>query len=426
MPLIEHPLRLALAHEVHARPFTPVVAPERIVHHAMLSGEGGAAADRAHLSKLMAHLGLQDVPPGATHVVRGFGSVRLKWERHTEFCTWTLFDRSAFDDPFAGPPHPAIIPTQWLDNLPGQRLAATRVVVEPAGRIARDPSVLERYFEEEFLAGSRVSGGAAAAWTDFRVHADGFGRVYVEDFGLSPRQAGRLAQRFLEIDTYRMMALLGLPVAREIGPLVTAIDGELTRITAQLRDLGPGGQERELLQTLIGLGAEIERMTSASDYRFAATRAYAALVERRIAELREERAEGLQTIAEFTDRRLAPALRTVDAMGGRLRGVAERLSRAATLLRTRVDIALEEQNQALLVSMDSRAKVQLRLQAAVEGLSLAAISYYAASLLGYLFKAAEKAGAPINADLTTGLAIPVLLLGFWLLLRRARRHLRGD
>jgi alpha-1,3-rhamnosyl/mannosyltransferase len=31
MPLIEHPLRLALAHEVHARPFTPVVAPERIV-----------------------------------------------------------------------------------------------------------------------------------------------------------------------------------------------------------------------------------------------------------------------------------------------------------------------------------------------------------------------------------------------------------
>jgi uncharacterized membrane-anchored protein len=106
--------------------------------------------------------------------------------------------------------------------------------------------------------------------------------------------------------------------------------------------------------------------------------------------------------------------------------VAERLSRAATLLRTRVDIALEEQNQALLVSMDSRAKVQLRLQAAVEGLSLAAISYYAASLLGYLFKAAEKAGAPINADLTTGLAIPVLLLGFWLLLRRARRHLRGD
>jgi uncharacterized membrane-anchored protein len=358
--------------------------------------------------------------------VRGFGSVRLKWERHTEFCTWTLFDRSAFDDPFSGPPHPAIIPPQWLDDLPGQRLAATRVVIEPAGRIARDPMVLERYFEEEFLAGSRVSGGTAAAWTDFRVHADGFGRVYVEDFGLSPRQAGRLVQRFLEIETYRMMALLGLPVAREIAPRMTAIDGELTRITAELRDLGPDGRERQLLQTLIGLGAEIERMTSASDYRFAATRAYAALVERRIAELREEREEGLQTIAEFTDRRLAPALKTVDAMAGRLRGVAERLSRAATLLRTRVDIALEEQNQALLVSMDQRARIQLRLQAAVEGLSLAAISYYAASLLGYLYKAAEKGGFPVSADVMTGLSIPVLLAAFWPLLRRARRHLRGE
>jgi uncharacterized membrane-anchored protein len=223
-----------------------------------------------------------------------------------------------------------------------------------------------------------------------------------------------------------MMALLGLPVAREIAPRMTAIDGELTRITAELRDLGPDGRERQLLQTLIGLGAEIERMTSASDYRFAATRAYAALVERRIAELREEREEGLQTIAEFTDRRLAPALKTVDAMAGRLRGVAERLSRAATLLRTRVDIALEEQNQALLVSMDQRARIQLRLQAAVEGLSLAAISYYAASLLGYLYKAAEKGGFPVSADVMTGLSIPVLLAAFWLLLRRARRHLRGE
>jgi hypothetical protein len=34
---------------------------------------------------------------------------------------------------------------------------------------------------------------------------------------LTQRQAGRTVQRLVEIETYRMMALLGLPVAKEVG-----------------------------------------------------------------------------------------------------------------------------------------------------------------------------------------------------------------
>ena len=73
--------------------------------------------------------------------------------------------------------------------------------------------------------------------------------------------------------------------------------------------------------------------------------------------------------------------------------------------------------------MDKRAALQLRLQETVEGLSVGVLSYYAVGLLSYGFKAAKAAGLPINADLATGLAIPVVLATFWLGMRRIRHHL---
>jgi uncharacterized membrane-anchored protein len=94
------------------------------------------------------------------------------------------------------------------------------------------------------------------------------------------------------------------------------------------------------------------------------------------------------------------------------------------LLSTRVDIKRERQNQALLASMDRRAKLQLRLQQTVEGLSLAAIVYYVVGLVGYAAKAGKAGGLPIEPDLTVGLAIPIVALLGLVLLRRARRALR--
>jgi uncharacterized membrane-anchored protein len=219
-----------------------------------------------------------------------------------------------------------------------------------------------------------------------------------------------------------MMALLALPVAREVAPSISAADRELVAITAAMHNLGGLGDERRLLAKLTALAAEVERLTAQSSYRFGAARAYNTLVERRIGELREQRIEGVQTVAEFMDRRLAPALRTCAATAERLEAIAARLQRAGDLLRSRVDIALEAQNQALLASMDRRARIQLRLQATVEGLSVAAISYYVVGLIGYGVKALEKGGVPLSPELATGVAIPVVVVGVWLLVRRVRRH----
>lgn len=421
VPPADHPFRVALTNEVHARPFAALRTPARVGHVAMLSGEGGFAADRAHLDALLDRFGRKRPAPDANHVFEDLGAFCLKWERHTEFCTWTVFVDGTAASPFAVPAIEAL-PADWVAGLPGSRLVAIHVAVERA--VA--PSAVDdlaRHFDPEFMAGSAVSGGGAEAWTDFRIHQDGFGRILVRDRSLKPRQAGRLVQRLLEIETYRMMALLALPVAREVGPTIFAADRELVAITAAMHEFGGLGDERRLLGKLTGLAAEVERVTAQSSYRFGAARAYGALVERRIDELREQRIEGVQTIAEFMERRLAPALRTCTATAERLEAIAARLQRAGDLLRSRVDIALEAQNQALLASMDRRARIQLRLQATVEGLSVAAISYYVVGLIGYAAKALEKGGVPVHAELATGLAIPIVLAGVWALVRRVRRHI---
>ena len=182
------------------------------------------------------------------------------------------------------------------------------------------------------------------------------------------------------------------------------------------------GSDESLLGELTKLAAEVELARNASEMRFSASRAYHDLVRTRIAELRERRLEGIQTIEEFMTRRLTPAIATCTAVSQRLRDLSDRVAHASSLLLTRVEIARERQNQALLASMDRRARLQLRLQQTVEWLSVAAVTYYVAGLIGYASKALKTAGMTVNPDLATGVSIPVIgALVAWALHRTRRR-----
>jgi uncharacterized membrane-anchored protein len=118
---------------------------------------------------------------------------------------------------------------------------------------------------------------------------------------------------------------------------------------------------------------------------------------------------------------MGPAMRTCQSVEQRQADLSEKLARAANLLRTRVDVELERQNQTLLESMDRRARLQLRLQQTVEGLSVAAVSYYVLGLIHYLAEGAAVAGAPIEPGVATALAVVPVVLGIWWLVRRIRR-----
>jgi uncharacterized membrane-anchored protein len=279
--------------------------------------------------------------------------------------------------------------------------------------------------------GSRGAGnghahdGDSCAVTDFQLREDGFERVLVVAAAdTTDSRAGRIAQRLLEVETYRLMALRGLPVAKALAPMLAAAEGELAAITARLE--ATQVSEQQLLHELITLAATVERATAEHMYRFSATQAYDTLVRQRIVELRERAIPGAQTIGEFMQRRLSPAIATVAASAQRLSSLSERIERAGALLRTRVDIATEAQNQQLLAKLTRGQELQLRLQSTVEGLSIAAISYYVVSLVHYAATAASAAGLPIDPEIAAGALIAPVLWAVWRTTRRIHRHLRSD
>ena len=75
--------------------------------------------------------------------------------------------------------------------------------------------------------------------------------------------------------------------------------------------------------------------------------------------------------------------------------------------------------------MNRRAKLQLRLQETVEGLSIVAITYYASQLVQYVAKGAKYA-LPVNPDILTAVSIPLIAGLAALGLRSMRRKLAAE
>ena len=419
----EHPQRLPLADEVHARPSPTLRTPSRATFVALLIDPADRPREAAHLAELCERFAVAPPEPAAGHFVAELDGLTLQWERHGEFSSYTFILPGLSPAPFSEPPARRL-PLGWLAATPGRVIVAAHAKVIAASARDIDANFLARHFGANVVCGGEVGDGSGAAYTDFRLHADGFSRVVLVDAGFTARQAGRMLQRLFDIEAYRMMALLALPIARHRAGELMAIEAALAAVTA---DIASGrGDDEALLNQVTRLAAEVESALAASQFRFGACRAYAELVAMRIGELRERRLPGVQPIGEFMARRFNPAVATCATVSQRLHGASERVARAGALLSTRVDIARERQNQALLGSMDRRAKLQLRLQQTVEGLSVAAIVYYAAGLVGYLAEGLRGAGAAIEPDLVVGASIPVLAALVLYATRRARRRMLRD
>ncbi|MFT5532377.1 MAG: putative membrane-anchored protein [Candidatus Paceibacteria bacterium] len=441
-PILNHPLRMALAAEAHSRPFLQLDAPESVTHLALYADIDGTPD--WHLRKLIdlcGCFGVAGPADDAKYFYYDFGRFRLKWECHTEFATFTFAMRQVDSFPLAQAFErtPLMhIPQHWLHGLSGKILVAAHVILDKSGRSDDTTSKeIRAVFEGLSLAASVVLQDAEV-WSDFLIQSDGFSRFVVRDLGLREHQLGRLVQRVLEIETYRMMALLGLPRAQASATTLNTIEAELARLTAEMVDSDdvvtvtgaseasgePDDNERTLLRSITGLAARSEKLAVDNSYRFSASHAYFQLVKARIEELREVRIDGLPTLREFMERRLSPAMSTCSATVRRQTALAERIAHSNELLSTRVGIAQELHNRQILQSMNARAAQQLRLQQAVEGLSVVAVSYYMVGLCGYAAKAAKSAGLPINTDLVTGLMVPVIVLLVWMGLRRLHGRIK--
>ncbi len=413
--------REALFNELHTRPFPVLATPSRLSHFAA-SNTGSSDDEIAHISELSHRYAITPPSPGSSCYYQDFGGFTLRWERHTEFSTYIIIQPNPADEPFSGTAMD-LIPAEWIETLPGEIFSAQHLELQEAPAGSADKELLRRYFEGQRLIGSASMDAQAELWTSYRIHSDGFGRFVLLNRSLNPCQCGRLARALLELETYRMFMLESLPLAKSVSPQVREMDQELARIIQQITDIEGLDDERRLLGELSLLAARTEQLISDTNYRFSAAEAYHALVQTRIDELREREIAGLMTIREFLQRRLTPAWRTCEATRDHLEDLSERINRANELIRARVDLALESQNQALLQSMDRRSQLQLRLQQAVEGLSIAAISYYAVGLVKYVVTALKETDLPVNSDVVTGVSVPVIVAGVAFMVHRFKKKL---
>lgn len=418
--IANHPLRNQLSNEVHARPYEQLTAPLQASHLALLSDETRLPEERTSISALCERFAVPPISPAARHFSADMGTFRLKWERHSEFSSYTFFHSAPFDQPFQ---EPAIgrVPREWLAQLPGEILTATHVALAPSDYPRQKIEELARLFASNTVTGSVVTGGAAQAWTDFRIHADGFSRFLIQDRSLRSRQAGRLIQRLCEIEQYRLLALLAFPLAQQYGQRLGRLDQSLSTLTSGIVGIDNLEDEQRALAELTGLAAEVEQISSSSSYRFSAAAAYYDIIQQRLADLREDRIQGVQTLHEFLERRLAPAMQTCRSVDQRIQALSTRVTRTSNLLRTRVDVSMEGQSRDLLKSMDKRASLQLRMQETVEGLSVVVLSYYLLGMVGYGLKAVKSTGVGVNVELGVGIAIPFVITTVFFAVRRLKR-----
>ncbi|MES0861814.1 DUF3422 domain-containing protein [Ruegeria sp. SCPT10] len=422
-PIDDHPLRYALANELHARPFPSAEVPCTVAFLAIKKPaaaiEGERQADIAHLTELLTRYGASRPQPDATHYAGQIGRHWLKWEQHTEFVTYTAISQNvsvrAFD-----PADFEVFPADWVMASPGKSITSIlmRVVRRPDQDAVR--ALLPDWFEPESLAVSCVLDDAAICASDFRIDPAGhmrFALFVSEDTG--QRRIGRIIQRLCEIETYKAMSMLGFARVKDLTPRIGELDQKLTALMGEMTD-GENHPD-DLLPDLLRISTELETLSARCAFRFGATGAYEAIVNQRIAVLREERFMGRQSFADFMMRRYDPAMRTVKSTEKRLQTLSDRAIRAGDLLRTRVDVERSAQNQALLESMDKRADLALRLQHTVEGLSVVAISYYAVSLVSYMLYPLTSTGLS-KGTLTALITLPVILM-VWAAVHRIRKRL---
>lgn len=404
--------------EIHARP-QPLIQPPRGLLQIAFMTEGDLGKDRAAMSALSKRLGVAEPDHGTPLHGVTWDEGDMHCEKHTEFSTYLW---SAMLDPTTGAPcgdnpfRQGFIP-------PGPVVSGISLKLLPW----TDETEKEaKYFDPVSLCYSLVENGAAAILTDFQQDEQGLTHILILARDLTPAQAGALAQRLLEIETYRTLALLALPLIRSVILDLRRMEARLAVITDEMcAGLLDRRNSDVLLAELTRLAAELEASVAANLYRFGASRAYYEIVEERLAVLAEESVAGYFTWRDFLHRRIAPAIRTCQSVKERQDKLSDKLTRAISLLHSWIDVELERQNRDLLTAMNNRAKLQLRLQQTVEGLSVAAVSYYVVSLLNYLLKGIPGIHSFVEPGLAITILVPIVLLIIWWVVRGIR-HKHGD
>lgn len=365
--------------ELHARPSIYFTGPAFVEHIALMP----SALPAFHGSRYLPDGGNNDDP-------------RTQVEHHTEFVTITRVTQLSAEADTWPVSSLSVDDIAALVEMDAPRLISRVGILVLGSTPAELGSTLSKLGFRD-TAASLIGGGAAQVCSDFRVQDDQTSRILLFNKDLNAYRLGRMVRRIYEIETYRSMALLGLPEARRLAPLLGDYDKKLVQLTNR-NQTTPTTEHKRLLDEISSLSAQIISAAAETRNRFGATSAYAKIVEERIGELRESHVAGFQRFGVFVARRFRPAVRTCEATALRLDQLSHATMHLIDLLQTRIQVEIEYQNAIQIQAMADRAATQVKIQRAVEGFSIIAISYYLLSLLKVAFETADHAGFHISSS----------------------------
>ena len=416
-----HPLRDVLDKELQQRTFPALVAPCRLCQFMLTVAPASRSSELSFMQQLARQQGSYFSETDHDINLPLFGG-SLRFEKHGEFSSYVFIqpgsEKQLFDDPLD------FLPSKdWLDNIPGQIFRVVQLSVITPAQLKANTDI-DQLFNPDNCISSLLAGKKARIWTDFQKHAEGAGRMLLLDQGLSPAALGRLVQQLFDLGNYRKLSLLGWPLSRQALARLTLLEQQLSDIIQRIEH--KQNDDEHLLNEITTMAAQTEHLIADTSSRLQATAAYYQLTLDRIRSLNETPIEGLLSLQDFTERRLTPAFRTSESVVFRQNTLSGRLGRSTELLRTRINLKLEQQNQQLLASMDKRAKLQLNMQQMVEGLSLVAISYYAVQLSDKAISALSYWLPHLDSPRWQSLSVPLVIVTVCLLLLWLNRQLHRD
>ncbi len=404
-----HPQRDLLEKELQQRFFPALQAPCRICHFMLTLAPSSRQAEFQLMQQRAAALGVE-LQEGATDLNLQFDHLMLRWERHSEFSTYSFIYSEVSSEFLA--PESYLPTTDWFDQIPGQLFRVVQLLIVK-GQHQVQPAELVNLFTADHCISSLVAGQQARIWTDFCKHPEGGGRMLLSDEGLSASALARLVQQLFDLGNYRKLSLLGFPQSRQAVQQLHQLEQQLSDITHRIEQ--KQGSDEHLLHEISQMAAQTEHLIANNSARLEASAAYYQLTMDRLKALCEVPVPGLMSLQDFSERRLTPAYRTAQSVLQRQANLSNRLGRSTELLRTRINLQLERQNSALLASMDQRARQQLQLQTAVERLSTVAICYYAVQLLDKVWTSAFTWWPQLPYQTLQALSLPLVigLLTLW-------------
>lgn len=416
-----HPLRDVLDKELQQRTFPALSAPCRLCQFMLTVSPASRSSELSFMQQLARAQGSHFSETDHDINLPLFGGT-LRFEKHGEFSSYVFIqpgsDKQLFDDPLDFLPGKS-----WLDDIPGQVFRVVQLSVVTPAQLKANGNI-NMLFNPDNCISSLLAGQKARIWTDFQKHAEGAGRMLLLDQGLSPAALGRLVQQLFDLGNYRKLSLLGWPMSRQALAKLNLLEQQLSDITQRIEH--QRSDDERLLNEITTMAAQTEHLIAETSSRLQATAAYYQLTLDRIKGLNETPIEGLLSLQDFTERRLTPAFRTSESVVFRQNALSGRLGRSTELLRTRINLKLEQQNQQLLASMDKRAKLQLNMQQMVEGLSLVAISYYAVQLADKALYALSYWLPGLNVGKWQSISLPLVVVIVAAVLLWINRQLHRD